>query len=101
MIVDVETIKQQLNITDNSDDALLSRKISAAQDHIDRLLGYKIEATYGGAGQEPIPASLVEAVCQLAAHWYENREASSVGMNANLMPFGVQEIIREYRNWSF
>ncbi|ACM35612.1 phage gp6-like head-tail connector protein [Agrobacterium vitis] len=103
MIVTVAQIKEQLNIVaeDGSDDAFLGRKLAAAQDHIERGLGFKIEAAYGGEGQDPIPPSLIEAVCQLAAHWYENREASVVGMGVNTMPFSVQDIIREYRNWSF
>lgn len=103
MIVTVPQIKEQLNIdaADNSDDALLSRKISAAQDHVERLLGFKISERYGGVDQEAIPSALVEAVSQLAAHWYENREASVIGMSAGALPFGVQDIIREYREYSF
>lgn len=103
MIVSVEQIKEQLNIEadDGSDDALLSRKISAAQDHVERLLGFKIAERYGGTGQEEIPPALVEAVSELAAHWYENREASVIGMSATALPFGVQDIIREYREYSF
>ncbi|MEW9522374.1 phage head-tail connector protein [Agrobacterium radiobacter] len=103
MIISVDQIKEQLNIdaADNSDDALLSRKIGAAQDHVERLLGFKISERYGGADQEAIPAALIEAVSQLAAHWYENREASVIGMSATALPFGVQDIIREYREYSF
>lgn len=103
MIISVAEIKEQLNIAadDNSDDALLSRKIGAAQDHVERLLGFKISERYGGAEQEGIPSALVEAVSQLAAHWYENREASVIGMSAGALPFGVQDIIREYREYSF
>jgi Phage gp6-like head-tail connector protein len=104
MIVTTEQIKEQLNITADlgtDDDALISRKISGAQDHIERLLGFKIEASYGGTGQDPIPPSLIEAVSQLAAHWYENREAVLVGVNASQLPLSVQEIVTEYRTWSF
>jgi uncharacterized phage protein (predicted DNA packaging) len=104
MIVDKDILKQQLNITDDlgtADDALLDRKIEAAQDHIERLLGFKIEATYGGDGQEEIPPALVEAVCQLAAHWYENREATVAGVAMTAIPFGVEAIVNEYREYSF
>ena len=103
MIVTVAEIKEQLNIdaADNSDNALLARKIGAAQNQIERLLGFKIEERFGSAGQEAIPAALGEAVSQLAAHWYENREASVVGMSASALPFGVQDIVREYREYSF
>ncbi len=98
MIVDLETVKQQLGVTLDDDDALITRKIRAAQDHIERLLGFRIEEKFEEA---EIPASLVECVCQLAAHWYENREATLVGVNGQNLPLGVEDIIREYRCWTF
>lgn len=104
MIVDVAILKQQLNATGipgTDDDALIERKIEAAQNHIERLLGFRIEETYGGTDQDEIPPALVEAVCQLAAHWYENREATLVGVSAQELPFGVWQIVNEYREYSF
>ena len=98
MIVDLATVKQQLGVTTDLDDAMIERKIGAAQDHVERLLGYKIEEEFAPGA---IPPSLVEAVCQLAAHWYENREATLVGVSAQQLPLGVQDILREYRSWSF
>lgn len=103
-IVTVLELKEQLNLTDDvgtGDDVLLARKIDAAQGHIERLLGFKIEDTYGGQDQEDIPAPLVEAVLQLAAHWYENREATLVGVTGQELPFGIWPIINEYRVWTF
>lgn len=101
--ITVDELKQQLNLTADlgtADDALLGRKLAAAQGHVERLLGFAIEDRYGGAGQDPVPPALSEAVCQLAAHWYENREASSPA-SLSAIPFGVQDIVREYREWSF
>lgn len=103
-IVNIYELKEQLNITADlgtGDDALLTRKIEAAQNHLEGLLGFKIEARYGGEDQDPIPPALVEAVCQLAAHWYENREGTVVGATAQTLPFGLSDIVREYREWSF
>ena len=51
--------------------------------------------------QAAITPALVEAVCQLAAHWYENREGTVVGATAQALPFGLSDIVREYREWSF
>lgn len=97
MIVTVDQAKEQLNITDAVDDALLGRKLAAAQDHLERLLGFRIEEKYPSG----IPPSLVECVCLLAAHWYENREASLVGVNAQPLPFGISDIVDAHRNYSW
>lgn len=104
MIVDVKTVKEQLGQTLDIDDALIERKIAAAQDHIESLLGFKIEEEYPPAGTPSVttaPASLIECVCQLAAHWYENREASIAGVGMTTIPFGVADIVREHRRWSW
>lgn len=105
-IVTLEQIKQQLNFTaalGAVDDALLARKIDAAQGHVERLLGFQIETRFPPEGDPPVstvPSALVECVCQLAAWWYENRETVNVG-NVNEVPFGVTAIVREYQDWAF
>ena len=38
---------------------------------------------------------------QLAADWYENREASITGTIISAIPFGVREIVNEYRRYTF
>ncbi|MEP9372580.1 head-tail connector protein [Mesorhizobium sp. KR1-2] len=97
MIVNVETLKEQIVVDIDDDDALIERKIAAAQDHIERQLGFKIEEEYPSG----VPAALVEAVCQLVGHWYENREATAIGVSVQELPFSVADIVREYRNWSW
>ena len=77
----------------------LAGKVAAAQNHVERLLGFRIEERFGGEDQEPVPPALVEAVMQLAAWWFENREA--VSDRDRMLPFGVEEIVNEYREWSF
>lgn len=101
-VADLAGLKEQLSFTDDigeADDALLQRKLDAAQNHVERLLGFKIEDIFGGTGQEPVPAVLIEAVLQLAAHWYDNREAGSEAVRE--LPFGVREIVTEYREFTF
>lgn len=100
MIVTLDEMRQHLNFTDSQtmDNALIERQLKAAQAHIERLLGFKIEAEFVGSD---VPEDLKHGVCILAAHWYENRESSFVGVTAQEIPFGVREIVREYRNWSF
>jgi hypothetical protein len=102
VIVTVPELKEQIGWTDGlgtADDALMGRKIAAAQEHIERLLGFKIEVTYPTSVN--VPADLKEAVLLLAGHWYENREASLVGVTAVVIPFGVEAIVNEHREYSF
>lgn len=102
-IATIDQLKDQLSFTDDlgsGDDTLLTRLLDAAQDHVERHLGILIEETYGGVGQDPVPPSLVQAVLLLAAHWYEHREGASEGAVREI-PFGVREIITEYREFTF
>lgn len=99
MIVTLAEIKAHLNVTTDIDDALLPGKIAAAQSQIEGWLGYAIEDEY--AAPLIVPASLKEAVLQLAAHWYENREATLVGVNAQSLPLGFEDIIANFRRYSF
>ncbi len=94
MIVTVAQIKAQLNLDDAIDDALVELKAQAAQNHVERLLGFRIEEEF-----VTVPPALQEAVLQLAAHWYENREAS--GDASGPILFSVEEIVREYRGFTF
>ena len=54
-----------------------------------------------GADEANIPAAVKEAVRQLAAHLYENREASLVGVTAQSLPFGTLDLLSSYRAWQF
>lgn len=101
-IVTTDQLKEQLAFTPDMgavDDDLLSRKAAAAQDLIERRLGFKVADRFGGTGQEPIPLALIEAVLMLAAWWYETRETA--GDNSREVPFGVSMIIDDFRDWSF
>lgn len=104
-IATLDQLKGQLNITPDigaADDVLLARKLAAAQNHVERLLGFRIADQFPPEGEPPVstvPPDLVEAVLQLAAWWYEAREAAGEG--ARDVPFNVREIVTEYRAWSF
>ncbi|TCT12665.1 putative phiE125 gp8 family phage protein [Tepidamorphus gemmatus] len=117
--ITVHDLKAHLNITHSGDDDLLAGKIAAASAWIDRFLevpladypvaeppemtpeeaeAFDFEAFDPYAG---VPAPIKEAVRQLAAHLYENREASLVGITAEAVPFGLFDLIGPYRAWSF
>jgi len=93
MNVTVALLKAQLNLDGTDDDALLTHKIAAAEAWIEAQIGVAF------ADLDPYPASLDEAVLQLAAHWYEQREAVLIGVSANEVPFGVRELIASSRVW--
>ena len=102
-IVTLEEVRDQLSMegVGDHDDALIGQKIDAAQAHLERLLGYAIEDEFGGEDQPEIPEPLREAVMQLAAWWYSQREAGLVGHRVEVAPYSVQEIVAEFREWSF
>lgn len=97
MIVELAHVKENLNVTDNADDALLTRQIAAAETHINQLLGFKMEEQF----PDGVPDDLKQAVCHLVGHWYENREASIVGVGISNVPYSVREIVREHQDWVF
>ena len=50
---------------------------------------------------EDVPEPLKEAILQLANWWYEHRETATVEGTPTAVPFGVQEIVTEFRGWTF
>lgn len=101
-IVSITELSEHVGLTDDApgEDLLtLQAKGDAAQNHIERLLGYRIQDEFGGADQDRIPDALKEAVLQLAAWWFEHREA--VSDRDRRLPYGVDEIVNEYREWTF
>lgn len=92
-------LKAHCNVTSAGDDAMLTRYLGAAKAHIERLLGFKLTDTV--ELPDGAPADLELAILQLAADWYENREASLVGVAAQPIPFGVADIVNEYRRYTF
>jgi len=97
--MDLETLKAHCNVTGNADDAVLTRLLDAAQRQIERMLGYALDDQ--DELPDGVPADLEHAIYLLAAHYYENREASVIGVNAAPLPLGVTEVIAEHRRYTF
>lgn len=97
--IPLSLMKDHLGLTpdQDADDLLIQAKIEAAENHINRLLGYVMRDRF--LTLDAVPSALKEAVLQLAAWWFENREAAT-DMSREL-PFGVREIVSEYREWTF
>ena len=90
-MIGLADLKSHLNLTTDTDDALLTGKLAAAQEWVAEYLGEY------GCDQAPVR----EATLQLAAHLYENREASLVGVTAQALPFGLIDLLAPYRGWTF
>jgi hypothetical protein len=103
----LDDVKAHLNQALTVDDALIEGKIVAAQRHIEDMLGYDLPTEYPTAGDITYPATvpdpLKEAIRELAAWWYSQREAAIVGSGttATAVPMGVEDIIANYRNYSW
>ena len=94
MTVSLENLKAHLNITSDEDDAVLIAKLEAATEWIAKYTGVPVNAP-------DAPAPFNEATRQLAAHLYENREATMVGVTAQALPFGLLDLLNPYREWAF
>jgi hypothetical protein len=87
-------LKSQLNIIDDADDTLLAGKLAAAVAFTKNEIGSEDPLAYDDA-----PADLQQAILLLAAHWYENREASVIGLTAIDLPLGYRDILQSHRVW--
>ena len=94
MTVSLASLKAHLNITDDADDALLTDKLAAASEWVSKFTAIL-------ADSPEIPAPVLEAIRMLAAHLYENREATLIGVTAQTLPFGMLDMLSPYRAWVF
>lgn len=94
MAVSLASLKAHLNITDDTDDALLADKLAAASEWVSQYTAIPLDSA-------EIPAPVLEATRMLAAHLYENREATLVGVTAQALPFGMLDMLASYRAWAF
>jgi hypothetical protein len=99
MIIEVEDAKAHMNVTSDDDDALIEAKIGAAEAWIGEFIGSALDdaETFPNGCPEPVK----EAVRQLTAHLYENREATIVGVTASDIPLGLFDLVAPYRRYVF
>lgn len=72
-------------------DELLQLYIDAAEAQAAAMLGKPL------SDFSPVPADIKQAILQLAAHFYANREAVLVGAGVNEIPYGVADLLRAHR----
>ena len=92
--VTLNQVKAHLRVTIDYDDPLLSDKLAAAKAWVSAYTASDVDA-------DGTPAPINEAVLQLAAHLYENREATLVGVTAQSLPFGFLDLLASYRAFAF
>ena len=86
----VALLKAQLRLDDPSEDAFLEHKLNAAEAWIQGHIGAALP-------EGEVPAPLTEAALQLAAFWYEQREAAFLGTSGAPIPFGVHALLQSFR----
>jgi hypothetical protein len=89
----LDDAKAHLNVTTDVDDALITAKLAAATEWTALYTGAEITDT--------TPKAVNEAILQLTAHLYANREASLVGVTAQSLPMGFLDLLEPYRAWCF
>ena len=93
-MIDLVAAKAHLNVTIDVDDALIGDKLTAAK-------AFVAAYTASDPDSDTSPAPVREAVLQLTAHLYENREASLIGITAQHLPFGFLDLLTNYRAFAF
>ena len=94
-IISVADVKAHCNITLADDDVLIAAKIDAAEEWIGAFIGTPL------AEFDPVPEPIKEAVRQLVAHLYENREATLVGVTMNDVSPGLFDLLAPFRRYVF
>lgn len=95
-MITLEQAKAHLNVTTDIDDDLIASKLAAAKQVVMHYAYIDIDNV-----QETSFLDVREAVLQITAHFYANREASIVGLSAQHLPFGVLDLLAPYRKFVF
>lgn len=87
-ITPLSLLKSHAVVEHDLDDALLQHKLAAAEQWITNHIGSPFVAG------EP---AMTEAALQLAAFWYEQREAVGIDVTLRPAPFGVHELLSSFK----
>lgn len=63
----------------------------------DRSDAVQVTFTAGYGDAADVPQAIKHAALFLIAHWYENREAATVGVTPDVLPMAVDALIAPYR----
>lgn len=89
----VREVKQHLNIDllNGLDEDLIESKLAAASNWVAAFTGAEITSA--------TPPRVKEAILMLTAHLFNNRETVLVGVTAQQLPFGLLDMLADYRAW--
>lgn len=93
-IISLAQFKEHARILHNDEDDSIESMIAAANSFV---IGYLPEPE--DENWTP-PADLIQAALLIVAHWFENRE-SATSFSLMDIPIGANDIIANYREWSF
>jgi uncharacterized phage protein (predicted DNA packaging) len=98
-IMELDDLKAHLNVTSDDDDGLIQGKIDAAEAWIGSFIGHALDddEVFPDGCPEPIK----EAIRQLVGHLYANREATLVGVSAEVLPMGFFDLLAPHRTYVF
>ncbi|CCB65395.1 head-tail connector protein [Hyphomicrobium sp. MC1] len=102
--ISLEDVKAHMNVTIDDDDALIQSKIDAAEEWVGNYTGKALSRYESDTPSASVPESLKEAVRQLVAWLYQNREASIATQNITIIlesSPGLFDLMRPHREWVF
>ena len=97
-VASVEELKEELAFSEalgGEDDALMARHLAAAQQLLEKSLGFVLAEEF--PTDQP-PEAIKQAVLWLAVDFYQGRGVVERGEG---LPDHVENIIAAYREWSF
>ncbi len=95
MTVSLASMKAHLNITDDTNDAMIGEKIAVAQAMVEQHVGEVF------ADMDDVPAPLLEAVRMTAAHLFHMREGIHDSFTPRAVPAEAMNLIRPFKRWVF
>lgn len=90
-------LKPHLSVADDDtgNDTLIDGYIAAAEDWAAKYLRRDLDTEF----PDGWPASILQAVRLLVAHWFEHREAVSDAPGGVPVPYGVKSLCAPYRDF--
>lgn len=94
MFITLEEFKAHARVDFDDDDDNIETLISAASSLVRSYLAESPD------DNEVVGDDVKLATMQIAAAWYDNREATSLDLQREI-PFGTRDILTNLRGWSF